>query len=733
LLRLRTFTLALTLASSYSLPGVAAENWNLCRVPSFVFAPAEDVGADETLIEAQTIASESRETIHLVGDVSVTRRQLKISADEVVLQKSSEQINASGNVLFEDPNYRLAGPAIEIDNQNNTALIKQSAFELHDNHARGQADEISKIDQFRSRYRDLIYTTCDPGDSDWQLRAAEMEVDDASGRGTAKHTRLFFKGMPFLYLPYFQFPVDDRRMSGLLTPSFGISEESGTNIVMPVYWNLAPNYDMTITPSWFSDRGLQLNTRNRYLFASNRGQLDLSYLDDDVFNDTRYLKRWQHDTDFGNSVNADLLLVEVSDGDIFDDFNTIAPQYNDKAHLERRVRVRHSGALWQSELMWQDYQTLDPTTATAARPYKRLPRLTLDADPEPWPGEINTPLHIELVEFDRDDSVTGTRSNLVASVNWRASDSWFFFEPELQLAVTSYRLEDSLTDDSIERSLPTLGIDSGLIFERLAGSKKQWLQTLEPRLYFLHTPFEDQDDIPDFDTSLNASTYSNLFKNSRFTGPDRIGDANQVTFGLASRIFDNDSGAELMHLRAGRIFYFDDREVSLNGTVDEATRSDVIAELDIWPNPRTRIAARLVYDEEVSEVNDRDLSINYAHEGFAANLGYYFTEEVLEQALVSMVYPVSERWTIVAKYQRSLRFEQPIEKLLGFSYESCCWGLKILAGQSTDDFDDFTDSDDFVEPDNRIYFELTLKGLSKAGSDIDQQLRDAISGYKPPF
>ena len=718
---------ALTLVSIFSPAGSAAENWNLCRVPTFAFVEADDVGADETRVEAQTIASEDRETIRLVGDVNLLRRQQKLSADEVVIEKSSEKIRASGNVLLEDSSYRLQSPAVEIDNRANRARIENAEFELHGNHARGRAAEIKRIDQFRSRYRDLEYTTCDPDDRDWHLRASEMKIDDASGRGSARHARLYLNDIPFLYLPYFQFPVDDRRLSGLLTPSFGYSEDNGNNLSLPIYWNIAPNYDMTVTPAWFSKRGTQLNSENRYLFSKHRGQLDLSYLDDDEIDDSRWFQQWRHVAELGLGIEAQLLLVEVSDGDIFDDFENMAAEYNNTRHLERRAILRRDGRVWDAQLLWQDYQTLDPAAAVEDRPYNRLPQFKLEANPDPWRGGLETPLQLELVEFDREDSVSGSRAHVVAAANWSALDSWYFFEPGLQLALTDYRLEDNTGEDNLSRSLPTFSIDSGLIFERPAGGQNQWLQTFEPRLYFLHTPFEVQDDIPDFDTSLNARTYNNLFRNNRFTGYDRIGDASQVTLGLASRVYDNDSGAELMHLRIGQIFYLKDRRVSLDGSRDDATKSDVISELDIWPNPRTRISARLVYEQAGNEINDRDLSVNYADGGLAANLGYYFQQDELEQALISVVYPVSERWTLVAKIHRSLRFEQPVENLFGINYESCCWGLKILAGQSGDE------DEEFAEIDNRIYFELTLKGLSSAGTDIDSQLDRSIPGYQSAF
>jgi LPS-assembly protein len=727
LLRTRYLLFAGLIPALFAQPGLAAEDWNLCRIPSFNFLQAETSVSDETIIEAQTVVSEDSESIHLLGDVSLTRAQQKIIADDIRLNKSTEAISASGNVEFADLNYRLQSSSVQIDNQNDSAIFEQPVFELSGRHARGEAQKIEKLDQYRSRFSDLTYTSCDPDDRDWHLRAAELEIDDESGRGSAKHTTIYFKEIPFLYLPYFQFPVDDRRMSGILAPSIGYDETNGASLVVPVYWNIAPNYDMTITPASWGKLGLQLNTENRYLFEANQGELDLSYLDDEELDASRWFQQWQHRSSLAYDVNGELLLAEVSDRDFFDDFGSVAPEYNDISHLERHLSFTRNGTVWNSKLLWQDYQTLDESTAIANRPYKRLPSLTLDAQPEPWIEDLQTPVSLEITSFDRDDSVTGTRTHVISSLIWNASDSWYFFEPELQLAFTDYQLDDNPGDNSIYRGLPTLSIDTGLIFERLAGSRNQWLQTLEPRLYFLHTPFEDQDDIPDFDTSFNASTYNNLFNNNRFTGADRIGDANQVTFGLASRIFDNDSGNELLNARIGQVFHFKDRRVSLDGSRDEETRSDAIAELDVWPNSRTKIAARTVYDQEQSELSDKELSASYSNNGLAANLGYYFAEEVLEQSLVSLAYPVNERWTLIAKYHRSLQFDRPVEKLLGINYESCCWGLKILARQTGDE------DEDFAEPDNSIYFEITFKGLSQVGQDIDQQLSNAIPGYKPGF
>ena len=707
--------------------GLTQENWNLCRIPSFNYLDTEDISGGETRVEAQTVASDDGTTIHLVGAVNVTRAELKVSADDIIYNKSTAEIFANGNVDFATPSIHLQSPQIEIDRRNDRATFEQPEFELRDRHASGRADRAEQLDQSRSRFSGITYTSCDPENRVWYMQASELEIDKETGVGTATHATLYFQDVPFLYLPYFQFPIDDRRQSGLLSVKTGYSETSGRSYVAPVYWNIAPDYDMTITPAYYSERGLQLNTENRYLFESHRGQLDISYLDDDERGDERWFQQWQHRANLAYGIGADVLLADVSDEDFFYDFGDISPEYKDIRFLDRHIRLARSGEIWKSELLWQNYRVIDSSTATEDRPYNRLPRLSFDLQPDPWIDQLQTPVNIEWVSFDRDKSVTGNRTDIVTAVNWKSSDSWYFFEPGLQLAFTDYQLDDNQGDDSIQRTLPTLGIDSGLVFERVAGSTDQLLHTFEPRLYYLYTPYEDQDDIPDFDTSLNANTFNNLFSNNRFTGADRIGDANQVTLGLTSRIYNNDSGDQLMKAQIGQTFYFEDRRVSLDGSRDDASRSDTIAELSLSPSSSWKISARLVYDEDQSELSDKDLSVGYSNNGQAANLGYYFTEDELEQALVSMVYPVNERWTVVAKYHYSLQYNKPVENLLGINYESCCWGLKILAGQTGEDIDDF------AETTNSIFFEVTFKGLSQAGDDIDTQLINAVPGYSPAF
>ena len=707
-------------------PILAAENWGLCRVPSFKFVDSTDSTQSATEVQSQSVIRENNELVRFSGQVELNRSGQKIKADELIIDNLAEQLRANGGVVFEDANFRLQTETLTLDQKSESARFGSAEFELPGQHARGSATEIFKIDNSHSRFQNILYTTCDLDDRDWHLKASELNIDQDSGRGTAKNATLYFQDIPFLYLPYIMFPIDDRRMSGMLTPSISYSDMRGGSLAVPIYWNIASNTDATITPAWYSKRGLQWNSENRYLSRNHEGQVDLSYLDDDLSDSTRWLKKWQHRAELGLNIKANVLLQEVSDELYFSDFETLTSETDDIDYLERHVTVNHSSESWQTSLLWQDYQTIDQSIAISDQPYQRLPRFTLNSLFKPLDNGLQFDLRNEWVEFDRESSVTGSRLHIAPSIAWSKSNSWYFFKPKLQYALTEYRLDNNNPNsNSISRSIPTSSIDTGLIFERVFSAKRGLIQTLEPRLFYLNTPFEDQSIIPDFDTAELSESYNNFFKTNRFSGFDRIGDANQVTLGIGSRIISTTNGKELFNITLGQIHYQQDRQVSLDNTTQVSSKSNLIAQMAMRPSANWKITSKLVRQQQSKKLSEKNLSINYQKQGFAANIEYFFTDAVLEQSLLSAVYPLNDRWAVVAKYHQSQLFDKPVENLFGLSYESCCWGFKILASQTSDD--------SFIETDQAIYFELTLKGLGQIAQDIDTKLTNSIPGYQSRF
>ena len=668
--------------------------------------------------------SQQNESIaYFSGQVELTRPAQVLLADELTMNNVTEQVKASGNVTFESDTSQLRTEFMTMNQKDQSAYFTTSSFTLSEQHVRGTANEVIQFSSSLSRYKKIQYTTCDPGNSNWHLTADQLDINQESGLGTAQHATVYIQDLPVLYLPYLQFPIDDRRMSGILAPTIGSSTDSGDIISIDVYWNIAPNLDATITPIWYGKRGLQINTENRYLFKHHTGQLYLSLIDDQKKNDNRSFQKWLHQANLGSNITADIALRHVSDDTFFGDFKSLDDIDDNVTHLEQQILLSHSTKLWTSNLLLQTYQT----PGTTKQPYSQLPKLTVNSRFKKFDNGVQFNTINEWVRFDHESNIVGDRTHLLPYLSWNQSDSWYFFKPKLEYAFSDYQLNNNnLGDNSIQREIPIFSLDTGLLFDREMNTESNWTQTLEPRLYFLRTPYENQSHIPVFNSALLSNSYNNFFKSNRFSGSDRIGDANQISLGIGTRFLDNDSGAELLYSRIGQIFYANDRRVQISGNKPQTLpNSNIITETTVNPNRNLSINTKLVYEQTTKEISEKTLSVHYLKDGFAANLEYFFDDTVLEQAAISMVYPINPRWTMVAKYSESILFNKPDENLLGVNYESCCWGIKMLASQ--------TSNDSFTETDNAVFIELTLKGLGQSSQVLDSQLANAIVGYNPNF
>ncbi|WP_421527118.1 LPS-assembly protein LptD [Pseudomonas brenneri] len=571
------------------------------------------IGAKASRYEQET------QVATLAGDVVMRQGSMQVEADEASLYQAENRGELNGKVRLRDNGALIVGDHAQVQLDTGAAQIDNAEYVMHKSRIRGNALYAKRAENAIIRLKDGTYTTCEPDSNAWQLRGNNITLNPATGFGTATNATLRVKNIPILYTPYIYFPIDDRRQSGFLPPSFSSGGESGFTLVTPYYFNLAPNYDATLYPRYMTKRGLLMEGEFRYLTKSSEGQVGGAYLNDDNderskqtdFEKTRWMLNWQHKGGLDSRVMTEVDYTDISDPYYFQDLQT------DQIGVERRDALNQQGAVnyrgdnYNARLNLQAYKL---ATISQITPYNRLPQITFNGSLPYHPGGLNFAYDTEAVRFDRDletgdftdkDGVpsrrldtyvtgltraNGTRLNVAPSVSLPMTSSYGFITPKLKYAYTKYDLDLDGTGkeqmvaagqefkSSQNRSIPIASVDSGLYFDR----STQWFgknynQTLEPRLFYLYVPEKDQDDIPVFDTSETSFSYSSLFRDNRFSGSDRIGDENKLSLGVTSRWIE-ENGFERQRVSVGQALYFKDREVQLPGIVaaDRAdSRSDV--------------------------------------------------------------------------------------------------------------------------------------------------------------
>ncbi len=671
----------------------------------------------------------------LQGTVQMIRGPQTVNADEVQYHEKNKKIFASGNVRAEDGELIINSQEAELHLNTDYAKTKSATYQYKPLHARGSAESIERSSPQYVRFENATYTTCDEGDDSWQLSADEVELDKNTGDGIGKNVIVKFKGVPIFYTPWIRFPIDDRRKTGFLTPTIGNSSDSGFELETPWYWNIAPNRDAILSPKLLTDRGLQLNSGLRYLNKKSVGQLGLEYLDDHEFDDDRYLVAVQHKSFFTPKIQLDVLYNKVSDDNYFEDLGD-ALGLASTQHIERRGDLHYIGQHWQMLARAQSFQIVDDSLPNINEPYKRLPQIKLDGSYFSLPGGLDFRSENEWVSFEHDDLVDGNRLHLGIELERPFESTGYFFRPGVRLTHTEYDLnrKDNL-DDEPSRSLPSAHLDAGLIFERDL-KKPNTIQTLEPRLYYLHTPFREQNDIPIFDTAEYEFGFDQLFRDNRFSGNDRIGDADRLSLGLTTRILDLEDGTEKLRASIGRIFYFRDRKVTFPGDVTEREdSSEVAAELKIGLNDRWDAIASALWDTHDDHTERNSLRLQYQSENdFLLNMSYRYRRRDIEpidpltnqrsslqQSDISMVLPINDHWRTVARWNYDIEEKRNLELLAGIEYDTCCWKLR-LAGRR---YNQNTEKD----YNNSIEIQLVLKGLGQIGSPIGELLERGIRGY----
>lgn len=728
----RLTLIACLLALSRPAPAAGPEEvWHFCP-PNDPVRLVDPSDPDDGEIRMSADSALSRDDVYtLEGNAIISSGQRQLTSDTMIFNRTESSIEAIGDVRFTSPDLIVRGSRGKVFIETERGTLEDVEYAIPEEHGRGSANFIELYDRQRQRFEQAMYTTCPPDSNDWMLYADEVELDHTEGSGHAKHAHFALHGVPVLYTPRLTFPIDDRRKSGLLVPRVGHTQESGYEAKVPFYWNIAPNYDATITPRTMSRRGLMLGGEFRYLTPYGHGELSGEYLpsDNEYDNRDRSIVSMKHR---GHPVERMDTLIDasrVSDKDYLTDLgdNLVS---SSKTHLKREAEVAYHGRGWEADLRVLDFQTVDRTIASADRPYKQLPRARFTAAPrQKWLG-MRFRLDSEVSEFDRDNSVTGTRVDLQPRITLPLRSPAWYLEPSASLRTTFYRLSDLGSDqnEDPDRTTPLLSIDSGAFFDRpFRFGQTDYVQTLEPRLFYLLVPNKNQDDLPVFDTGDYDFNFWQLFTENRFTGPDRMGDANQLALALTTRVLDPASGAQRLTASLGSLLYFRDRTVTLPGERAETDdSSDILGEVTMALGRNWNAGTELHWDPGESHSSRYDALLQYkAHDRQLLNLSYRYRRKVLEQTDVSFLWPLTDSWHAIGRWNYSLRDNKTLEVLAGAGYESCCWNVQLVSRSFVNDEDG--------DRNTAIFLQVELKGLTTLSNQVDDLLESGILGYHETY
>ena len=696
-------------------------------------------------LEADRLQGHTERETEVEGRVELRRRRQAVDADWLRYDKPSNEVSARGNVRIQQGADVVEGDELQFNLETERGFMDQTRYELHKSpdltaqplppgptDARGTADRILFEGPKLYRARKATYTTCGPGHEDWYVHAGDIEIDKGRDVGVARNAKIEFQGVPIFYSPYLSFPLHRERKTGFLTPSYGSTTKGGAEFTVPFYWNIAPNYDATISPRFISKRGVLIGTEFRYLRPDYLGEARLDVLPNDrQFNDEErhaYALRHNHRLPYGWT--GALNLQGASDNSYFTDLSTEI-QFTSQVNLPREGSLSHSGtwagsgtygfnALVQS---WQTLQT-DPLVPVSS-PYRQLPKLTFNATrPDTLRSDFDFQGQFVAFETDSKARVKANRAVVYPSLSVPLQTAYGYLTPKVGFNLTHYAVDPngtSFTDQS--RSLPILSADAGIFLERpMTIRGVPMLQTLEPRLYYVYIPYRDQGDIPVFDTGQQDINLASIYSENQFSSWDRINDANQVTVGVSSRFLSTATGAEYLRASVAQRYYFATQRVTLPGTpARTSSSSDLLAVLSGQVAPNWVVEAGLQYSTNFSQTQKFNVGTRYQPApGRVLNLSYRETINTQRQTDISTQWPLGAGWVALGRWNYSLRDENTLEALLGVEYNADCWSFRVVAHRFAIATDQFSST---------FFVQLELNGLSRLGSSPLETLRRNIGGY----
>lgn len=703
----------------------------------------DDADAVTNISSEQMTGRPDRELM-LDDKVEINRGGTTMHADHATYWVVDDEVEATGNVTLSRFGDRYTGDKMRFKMDTGVGYALNPTYFLKESNGQGRADRIDFESREQATITDGTYSTCEGPNPDWYLQANTMDLDTGREMGTTGTTIVYFKGVPIIGTPYLSFPLSNARKSGVLPPSIGSSSKGGLEVSVPYYFNIAPNRDLVLTPTYITRRGLQLGGDARYLGYNYAGETKFEYLPDDQQTQTnrwslssQHLQRLSPRLSFAWNVNA------ASDDDYPDDFSRNLATSTQRLLL-RDLSTTYAGNFWSATARVSGYQVLQDINSTIIQPYDRLPQLSLhagryDDNGFDWSTDVQATRfwHADFVPSTSilDTRVRGDRFTINPKISYPIIRPEYFVKPQISLHATSYNVTNPATDVNSNYSMvvPTFSLDSGLIFERETSFfGKAATQTLEPRLFYVNTPYRDQSQFPVFDSAEADLSFAQIFSENRFIGNDRVGDANQLTAALVSRYIEED-GAERLRVAVGQRFYFEDQRVQIprfdaSGqplpiAPRDESKSDFLASASLRVSDELSTEGNLQYSATEKNISRANYGVSWKPAPKKVlNLTYRRDlANELRQVDVSGQWPLSNRWYGVGRINYSLEDGNVSEGILGLEYKADCWIFRMVAQRTPTSTG---------EANTSLFFQLELSGLARLGSDPLEALRQNVTGYQ---
>ncbi|HEY0064750.1 MAG TPA: LPS-assembly protein LptD [Telluria sp.] len=708
-------------------------------VPAFAQVPPKKPRVEDpnptVYVQAEEINGRPDREIELTNNVEMVRGETRVTADTACFKQVENEVTAKGSVRMWRFGDQYRGDELQLNMSSGKGWVVRPEYKMELNNAQGQATRLDFISEDEAFVTDGTYSTCDGPNPDWYLRSSTLRLDAGRDVGVAGTTVVYFKGVPILGTPALSFSLSGARRSGWLPPTIGFGSKGRAEVEVPYYVNIAPNRDLTLYPRFILDRGLLMGATGRYIGETDAGRYQGNTHVEFLLNDKQtktdrwrvksehnqaLTKRWS----FGWSVNG------ASDDDYPSDFSKSVSTSAERL-LVRELRTDYVSQYWNVGVRAQNYQVLqDPLSVTRPelfvnRPYARLPELNFHAGRYDV-GGFDWSVDSQITRFSHPDVLTGNRAVLVPQLSYPIVRPGYFVRPKLMLNASAYQLDSTNTaanPSSLTRTLPTFSVDSGMVFERpTTFLGREATQTLEPRLFYVYTPYKDQSKFPNFDTAEASFNFSQIFNENRFVGYDRISDANQVTAALVSRYLDP-NGAERLRLAIGQRFYLNDQRVQLSSATPVSdSRSDALVAASGRISESWAFDSAVQYNASTSSVVSSNYGVQWQPgEKKVINAEYRFVTKILKNVDLSSQWPLTARWYGVGRVSYSLLDKKIVEGLIGLEYKADCWVFRMGAQR-------FVTTT--LNTSTPIFFQLELNGLSKLGFGSPlESFYKSIPGY----